>query len=380
MSTGSGDVEGQNVFKTSVTGNPETPLIYSTASDDSDPTRISCCSGVEMSHRYGSVRTTEAEVKGAEAPWWTWCVPLFYLPACLCLLVLIFIIAMAAADPEMPYWDGSWHLNLDDKRPVSEDSNFAALNNGSAVVIPLTNNALVEYYGTVSIGTPPQNFTVVFDTGSGTLWVPASTCTDCAMGNGKDRNKFDGSKSSSFKNLNTDDTLQYGRGNVVGTVVQDDVSVSFLGKTVAVKPQAFVQASSITDSGLANTYFDGVMGLAQAGALSEGQPWYLQAPKQNDISDVFSVYISKDVGKKGAVVFGGVVPAFNASGFHWHNLLPGNQYWAVKLTGVSVTGSTPWACSVPTCTAIVDSGTSLIMLPTVYLLSLIHISEPTRPY
>eukprot|EP00656_Telonema_subtile_P007278 TRINITY_DN13413_c0_g1_i2.p1 TRINITY_DN13413_c0_g1~~TRINITY_DN13413_c0_g1_i2.p1 ORF type:complete len:278 (+),score=57.23 TRINITY_DN13413_c0_g1_i2:794-1627(+) len=187
------------------------------------------------------------------------------------------------------------------------------------------------------------------------------------MGNGKDRNKFDGSKSSSFKNLNTDDTLQYGRGNVVGTVVQDDVSVSFLGKTVAVKPQAFVQASSITDSGLANTYFDGVMGLAQAGALSEGQPWYLQAPKQNDISDVFSVYISKDVGKKGAVVFGGVVPAFNASGFHWHNLLPGNQYWAVKLTGVSVTGSTPWACSVPTCTAIVDSGTSLIMLPTVYL-------------
>merc|ERR1719498_1894413 len=75
--------------------------------------------------------------------------------------------------------------------------------------IQLTDPEDAEYYGEVSIGSPPQKFQVIYDTGSSNLWVPSKRCTNCKAGG----HAYDSASSKTYVANGKPFKMAYGTGS-----------------------------------------------------------------------------------------------------------------------------------------------------------------------
>jgi len=213
-----------------------------------------------------------------------------------------------------------------------------------------------QYYGPISIGTPAQNFNVVFDTGSSNLWVPSKSCafTNIAC---KLHSKYDSSKSSTYVKNGTKFAIRYGSGSLSGFTSQDSVTMG----TTTVKNVLFAEAQKEPGIAFVAAKFDGILGFGYPEIAVNGMPPFFQsAVASGAIAKAqFAFYLaSAESGKKSELTLGGS-DSTKYTGSFTNVPVTRKGYWQFNLDNMQV-GDTKITSKMA---AIADTGTSLLAGP-----------------
>merc|ERR1711988_490955 len=234
-----------------------------------------------------------------------------------------------------------------------QDSSLAKL---GADPVVITDYSDAQYYGHLSIGTPAQEFKVIFDTGSSNLWVPSSE-TSIIHWNPL-HTKYDHKKSSTYVANGTDFSIQYGSGSLTGFVSEDTVTIG----NVSVPSQLFCEATNEPGLAFKIGKMDGIMGMAFQRIAVDGikPPWY-DILGTSGMENKFAFYLGKGSGGNSEMVLGGVDPSHYTGEIHYVPLTL-DAYWMFKMDKFSI-GSV----SESDVTVIADTGTSLLAGPTDFI-------------
>ncbi|XP_053446536.1 chymosin-like [Nycticebus coucang] len=219
---------------------------------------------------------------------------------------------------------------------------------------PLTNYMDCQYFGKISLGTPPQEFTVVFDTGSSDFWVPSIYCNSTACQN---HPSFDPLKSSTFKRLGEPLSIEYGLGSMKGFLGSDTVSVS----TIVVPDQTVGLSTQEPGDVFTYSQFDGILGLGYPSLASENSVPVFDNMMSRGlvVQDLFSVYMSRHT-QGSMLTLGDIDPSYFTGNLHWVPVTT-QRYWQFTVDRVTIDDEVV-ACA-GSCQAILDTGTSLLIGP-----------------
>jgi hypothetical protein len=207
------------------------------------------------------------------------------------------------------------------------------------------NQPLIDYYddfylSNITLGTPPQTFTIVPDTGSSNLWViDATKCKAQACNgypnSGYTKHLFDPTKSSTYKADGQAFSIQYGSGSCNGILGIDVFSVA----GISYATQKFGLASSIADV-FGYQPIDGIMGLGwPALAVDNVVP-----PMQNLMSTLdkplFSVWMDRkqkvSMGGNAGLITYGAIDTSNCDAQVSYVKLSSMTYWQFAMTGFTM--------------------------------------------
>lgn len=227
-------------------------------------------------------------------------------------------------------------------------------------VVDLENFMDAQYYGEISLGTPPQTFSVVFDTGSSNLWVPSSKCSylsiACYL-----HNKYYSEESSTYEEDGREFSIEYGSGSLTGFFSRDTLHIG----GIAVEDQVFAEAINEPSLSFIAASFDGIMGMGFPEiSVGKVEPPFQNMLRQGVIDEpVFSFWLNRDEEDPngGELVLGGVDPT-HFKGEHTWAKVTRRGFWQFEMEKIKVKGASKSLCS-EGCQAIADTGTSLLAGP-----------------
>ncbi|KAJ3744093.1 acid protease [Lentinula detonsa] len=220
----------------------------------------------------------------------------------------------------------------------------------------------VGYLATIQMGTPPQDFLILMDSGSADLWVGSESCQSTA-GGGCGSHTFLGTASSStFQDSGKQFAVTYGTGNVAGTIITDNIAVAGLNLTGHQFGVADQESDDFADNSVP---FDGLMGLAQSSLSEQGVPTppesLASAGLISDAITSFKISREADDLNDGEITFGGLdATKFDASTLTTFDNVNTDGFWEGAMDSVTVDGTDTQLTGR---TAILDTGTTLIVAP-----------------
>mmetsp|Transcript_65527 Transcript_65527/g.185857 ORF Transcript_65527/g.185857 Transcript_65527/m.185857 type:complete len:529 (-) Transcript_65527:157-1743(-) len=246
-----------------------------------------------------------------------------------------------------------------------------------------------SYSGVIHVGHPtPQEFRVVFDTGSGHVILPSIECrTETCV---KHR-RYDISKSVTAVPVNMDGstvhhetdttcdqvTIGFGTGQVTGEFARDKICLGpvpspsdnlagVAGRTPCVDAQ-LVMAISMSKRPFELFEFDGIMGLGlRSLALSKNFSFFgLLSETRHLGAAYFAVFLADaDTEEESEIAIGGVNPARLLSPLSWAPMnKPELGYWQVEIFALHIGDRKVDLCSPGPCSGILDTGTSHLGVP-----------------
>ncbi|EGR32788.1 hypothetical protein IMG5_070700, partial [Ichthyophthirius multifiliis] len=221
--------------------------------------------------------------------------------------------------------------------------------------VKINNFMDAQYYGEVQIGTPPQSFQVIFDTGSSNLWVPSSECgilsIACRL-----HTRYDKTKSSTYGKNGTHFDIKYGSGGVSGHWTQETI---ILGGLTA-QNVTIGEATSMKGLSFLVSKFDGILGLAYPKiSVDNATPVFMKLIEQGKVQDgSFAFFLTNKAGQEGSrLILGGFDPQYAATPFKYYPVSL-EAWWVIDVDRVAL-GNTTYQIQ----KAIVDTGTSVMVGP-----------------
>lgn len=235
-----------------------------------------------------------------------------------------------------------------------------------------------SYSGEISVGRgpSPQNFRVVFDTGSGQVVLPSVFCRSESCLRHK---QYNITQSTSGVPVNSDDsivadddetcdqvTVGYGTGSITGEFAKETVCLGQLCTEINL-----VMAIEMSTQPFMSFNFDGIVGLGLGAlSLSEKFSFFGQVVKQGmDLPSIFGVFLSEsEEGDFSEIAFGGYNSKRMLGDISWAPVpLAELGYWQVDILGIKVGNITmPFCQERGSCRGAVDTGSSHFGVPTLH--------------